>query len=372
MFGELRLVRAMTDEQIEIMRDPKRAPGANEAMRKFQEQVTQQLSQAVMKADQVTRMVLDDTYRNLVKEGLVKDTETNRREFINQAGNYNLRSQGQWMRLLRQSWFSPFATAGRNFATLGIRAVTLNPNMAAKWIGTATLVGTVNYLITGQLQGRKGTPLGAIDTGKNDENGRPKYFNVAAFTGQSRALRTVGARGAIEAARLGLQPSDMVSAAARDIVNVGLGATVGPGPKAAFIAATGRSPAVDVGRASAVAPPGDSQVKENVKAAILQANPILQSVYEANRPGGNASKAIERQLPRFTLTTGKSERLVENYPQIVEMAQSREFVDDVIHTARSLPLSKREAFVDEQILRLPESERHHAYQEVHRRKVFSQ
>ena len=28
MFGELRLVRAMTDEQIEIMRDPKRAPTA--------------------------------------------------------------------------------------------------------------------------------------------------------------------------------------------------------------------------------------------------------------------------------------------------------------------------------------------------------
>src|SRR5579872_1807853 len=28
MFGELRLVRAMTDEQIEIMRDPKRAPAA--------------------------------------------------------------------------------------------------------------------------------------------------------------------------------------------------------------------------------------------------------------------------------------------------------------------------------------------------------
>ena len=28
MFGELRLVRAMTDEQIEIMRDPKRAPMA--------------------------------------------------------------------------------------------------------------------------------------------------------------------------------------------------------------------------------------------------------------------------------------------------------------------------------------------------------
>ena len=29
MFGELRLVRALSDEQIEIMRDPARAPGAN-------------------------------------------------------------------------------------------------------------------------------------------------------------------------------------------------------------------------------------------------------------------------------------------------------------------------------------------------------
>jgi len=29
MFGELRLVRAMTDAQVEIMRDPKRAPFAN-------------------------------------------------------------------------------------------------------------------------------------------------------------------------------------------------------------------------------------------------------------------------------------------------------------------------------------------------------
>jgi hypothetical protein len=28
MFGELRLVKALSDEQIEIMRDPKRAPGA--------------------------------------------------------------------------------------------------------------------------------------------------------------------------------------------------------------------------------------------------------------------------------------------------------------------------------------------------------
>jgi alkanesulfonate monooxygenase SsuD/methylene tetrahydromethanopterin reductase-like flavin-dependent oxidoreductase (luciferase family) len=28
MFGELRLVRALSDEQIEIMRDPRRAPGA--------------------------------------------------------------------------------------------------------------------------------------------------------------------------------------------------------------------------------------------------------------------------------------------------------------------------------------------------------
>ena len=38
MFGELRLVRALTDEQIEIMRDPKRAPDRQAAAHRGRDQ----------------------------------------------------------------------------------------------------------------------------------------------------------------------------------------------------------------------------------------------------------------------------------------------------------------------------------------------
>ena len=114
------------------------------------------------------------------------------------------------MRFLRETWIAPFATAGRNFAVLGVRGATLRSggarhrasraaaalraNMAMKWIGTyvGLKVGTVNYLISGKLTGYPGTPLGTISW--KDKDGQVHYFNVAAMTGQARALRTIGAR----------------------------------------------------------------------------------------------------------------------------------------------------------------------------------
>ncbi len=346
-----------------------------------------QLGQTVQGMDRITRMTLDDAYRNLVKEGLVKDTETNRREFVNQAGNYNLRTQGEWIRFLRQTWLSPFVTAGRNFASLGVKAATLNPGveassikaaaalragMASKWIGTAVLVSTLNYLITGKLSGRKGTPFGAVDTGKNDENGQPLSFNVAAFTGQSRALRTVGARGAIEAYRNGLKPADIGGAAVRDVGNTALGALAGPGVKAAMIGLTGYSPAISVGRESAVVAPGESQVLENLRTAAMQANPITSSIEEARKPGGSTAKALERQLPRFTLAAGKPAQKMDRYPQIVEMAQANDFIEGMIHTARTIPMAQRQAFVEAQIKRLPPESWQKAVTEIKRRRVFEQ
>jgi hypothetical protein len=343
------------------------------------------LGRGVLKADQTTRMVLNDTFRNLAKQGLIKATETNQREFINQAGAYNLRSQGPWMRFLRQTWLSPFATAGRNFATLGIRALTLNPGveassirsaaalrgaMAAKWIGSAVFVGSMNYIITGKLMGRPGTKFGSIDTGKNDNQGNPLSFDVLAFTGQSRALRTVGARSAIDASRLGLPASDVASGAMRDVANTALGAAVGPGPRFAVEALTGYPPAVNVGRSAPVVPPGENQFVENAKSAIMQANPILASIHEARKPGGNVGLAIGRQMPRFTLSTGHQEDMVNHYPEIVQTAQANAFTEDMIRQARKIPMEDRHTFVNEQIRRLPSSLQGNAEREVKRRAVF--
>lgn len=344
-----------------------------------------QISRTVMGADRLTRQLLDDTFQNLVDAGWVTRTETNRREFINQAGNYNLRAQGSWMRLLRQTGVAPFATAARNFATLGIRGVTLNPgvkassvkaaaalraNMLAKWIGSAVLVAAINYLTTGLLLGRPGVRFGSIDTGKNDKNGNPLSFDALAFTGQSRSMRTVGARSAIEAARRGLHRSDVVQAATRDIANVGLSTVAGPGPRAAMVALTGYPPAISVGRSSRVAPPGESQLLENFKAAAWESNPLLASIHEYSKSGGSLAGALSRQMPRFTLTPGKQPDMIKNYPKIVEGAQSSEFTEDVIRVARTLPKSERTHFVKEQIARLPKDRQDKAWSEVKRRQVF--
>lgn len=344
-----------------------------------------QLSQTVQGADRTTRMVLDDGYKNLVRQGLVRDTETNRREFVNQAGNYNMRTQGAFIRFLRQTWFSPFITAGRNFASLGVRAVTLNPgveassnqaaaalraSMLAKWIGSAALVGTLNYLITGKLGGRKGTPFGSIDTGSNDANGNPVSFNALAFTGQSRALRTIGARGYIQSRLQGLPESTAESAAMRDVANTALGSVAGPGVRFAMTAATGYPTAVGVGRTSQVVPPGERQWIENLRAATMQANPLLASVEEARKPGGTIAKAVERQLPRFSLQPAKPAQTNERYPQIVSMAQANEFTEWMVGAARSVPLDQRAAFVQQQISRLPPDARARAFREVLRRRVF--
>ena len=350
--------------------------------------VAKQLGQMVSTADRVTRLMLSDIYKNLDAQGLVRHSETSYREFVNQAGAYNLRTQGEWMRFIRQTWLSPFVTAGRNFAVQGVRAVTLDPgvkaanakaaamlkaNMAMKWLGTAMLVGTVNYLITGKLGGRPGVPLGAIDIGKNDENGRPLTFNVMAFTGQSRALRTVGARGAMEALHNGLTPNDAVQAGVRDVVNTATGALAGPSARFALMAASGYSPAINVGRSSAVAPPGDSQLKENLKEALVEANPLVKSAAEYHKPGGTLTAALATQLPRFTLNPGKPASMMQNYPRIVQAAQANSFMEWVIHTARQVPVAdnQRALYVNSQIARLPPEFQKRAHAEVQRRRVYA-
>jgi hypothetical protein len=412
------MARAMSKKALEFIGSPKGAPlqkyipdsimaSVNQALLKRTSQmarlaemnamrqehggripVVKQLGAAVGEMDQVARLTLHDIYDNLVQQGLVKNTETQAREFVNQAGNYNIRTVGPIMHFLRETWIAPFATAGRNFAVLGVRGATLNPaveatsfkaaaalraNMAMKWIGTYVgLVGTVNYLISGRLTGYPGTPLGTISW--KDKDGKVKYFNVAAMTGQARALRTIGARGAIEATRNGLPPGDAATAALRDVVNTGAGTLAGPGVRVASIAATGFAPAMQVGRVSDVAPQGGlGQIGNNLKAAALQATPIGQIYQESQKPGATAGDVLATQARRLALNPGKSETQVDNFPRIVSMAQAKDFTEWVISTARKVPLDngQRAQYVVQQIQRLPASEQKAAHNEVLRRRVLA-
>lgn len=318
-------------------------------------------------ADRTTRLMLDDAYKNLVKQGLVEDTETNRREFVNQAGQYNKRAQGQVVRFFRDSGFSPFITAGRNFAALGVRTAMMSPgveaasgaaaaalraNVLSKWIGATVFIGTSNLITTGLMSGRPGTPLGYIDTGKNDANGRPLTFDALTLMGLGRGLRTLGIRGFVNAKNLGLGNKDAAESAWRDIANTAISPFAGPAIRTGMAVLLNQSPAIGVGKPLPVAPPGDSQTISNIKNAAIDTNPLVASIHDAMQPGATWYDGLRRQLPRFTLSPQRPQEMLDKYPEIVRKAQARDFVNDVVGRARKLDPSVRQQFIKDQLQRL--------------------
>lgn len=339
---------------------------------------------ALKATDRITRLVLDDAFKELVRKGLVENTETERREYVNQIGQYNRRLQGPLTRLLRDIGFGPFVTAGKTFNALGVKMVTLSPgakassayaaavlraNVLSKWIGGAVFVGTMNYLITHKVMGRAGTPLGNIDTGKNDSSGKQLSLPYFSLIGLGRGLRVTGLKGAIDSKRMGLTDGDAVEAATRDIINSWAAPAMGPGVKFGMVAASGYGPAVDVPRVSRVVSPGENQRLENTKEALRQASPLVQS-YLKYRQGKSANEILSSQLPRFTMSPGKTEAMVSKYPKIVSYAQGSAFIDDMIHEARRMAKPDRNKFVSEQVKQLPVNQREHAIREVKRRHVY--
>ncbi len=323
--------------------------------------VTSLPGKALKFTDKVTRLLLDDTFKSLAKEGLVEDTPTNRREYVNQIGQYNRRAQGLLTRAFRDIGFGPFVTAGRTFNALGVKMATLSPgakassnlaaaalraNVLSKWVGAATLIGTVNYLITGKMMGRPGTPIGSVDSGKDDESGKPLTIPALDIIGVGRGLRVTGIRGAAQAKYLGLPNQVAADAAARDIINSATSPFAGPGIRFAKIAATGEPTAINVGRVAPVVPPGKNQLAQNVESAAIEANPLIKSIHQKAVEGKSWREALAGQLPRFTLTSGKPPEMVENYPEIVHKAQLNAYLDDVVGRARKMPEARRDEYLD--------------------------
>lgn len=337
------------------------------------------LANLIQWADKTTRLVLDDAFKKMAEAGLVENTETNRREFVAQVGQYNKRAQGDLRRLARDSGFGPFVTAGTTFNTLGIRTVAGSPgvpatstmaaaalraNVMSKWIGSFVLTGALNYILTkdkegGGVMGRPGVPIGRIDTGLDDENGRPLSFPLFDVLGLGRGLRVTGARGMIESQRKGLTLQNSFDAAATDIWNTNISPFTGPVIRFGGVASSGKPlPAINVPRTSPVAPPGKSQTAENLKQAIIDANPVIKSIALSQEPGQGMKAAIRQQVPRLTLQPSQSAEFMSKYPEIVRKAQAREFINDVIGRARKMGPDDQEAFVQEALAKLdPEDQK---------------
>jgi hypothetical protein len=352
--------------------------------------------------DQSVRLAMDRTYQKLADDGLLKKSETARREFVNQAGQYNKRLQDFVTVFLRSSNLGPFATAGKNFIALGWRnspfgafghgsvatsaasSLALRANVMSKLIGSAVFVGAANYLLTGKVAGRPGTPIGRIDTGKSDDNGRPLTIPAFDLLGFGRSLRVTGIRGALDAKRLGLDNPTALDAAYRDMFNAVIAPAMGPVPKT--VLSVGNIPSgINVPKPNPVVFPGESQLGSNLANTAYGANTVIAGLREAGALGKLAPwlpyvnqlpakpglEVLSRQVPRLTPTPGKPAEMVAKYPEIVLKAKSREVIEDVIRRARQMEPSVRTRYLNQSLNKLPQSERDMAEREMIRRRVMT-
>lgn len=338
-------------------------------------------SRVIEWADRHARVQMDRMFDNLAEQGLVPKTETARREFVNQMGQYNRRAQGQVMHWLRDTGVAPFVTAGRAFNVLALKTAALSPGikttspasrlavaatMAAKVNGTLLLIGTLNYLLThnkgGGVLGRPGTPLGAVDLGVDDKNRRPLTLDVSNILGLKRVARVTGVRGLAESLRYDLPAGVALDSAMRDIQNAWLAPVTGPVARNISIAISGQAPGKGIPRVAPIVPPGKSQALQNLESAALEANQIVAGIHDAQQPGATGWEWLQKQAGRFTLQPGKPAQMVVpgRYARIVDRAQASEYIDDVIGRARKMQGVDRANYVRDAIMQLDPRDRQHA------------
>lgn len=336
------------------------------------------MSKLLSRVDVAVRTIMDDTFTGLAREGVFTDTPANRRDFVNQVGQYNMRLQGPLMRLLRQSQVGPFATAGRAFNVLGVRTLALSPGAKATtlgnaialrgealagWIGAATIPAVWNYWRTGSVFGTPGTPLGHLDLGTDETTGKHRTFPLSGILGYDRALRVTGVRGVVESKRIGLTTPDALQQSFNDVANAFVAPALGPAMRAGITIGTGRLAML----------PGDRpnpniiheptapypEVVDRAKEAALEASPLLNVPAIIHRAMPEDAKSwadvmhnlpwqqiIKSQLTRFSPANAPAIDLIEALPRIKEKQHMEDYIDAIARQARQLPPKAAAALLD--------------------------
>jgi hypothetical protein len=252
--------------------------------------------QIIHEADTAARIIMNRFFDNLAERKLVLDTEENRRNFVNQVGEYNTRLQGPIMRAAKQSGLSPFIVAGRNFNRQGRWAVTGNPGIEAastnaavqmrvlNLLGTAalfTLPMFLNYLTSGKMTGRAGTPIGAWDLGlePDPKTGKHKVIDLLNWTGARRGMRSIGLDALIQGLMNGDHMNDIAGNALQDAGNTIIHPWNGPAIAFAEKTLTGRQLDLrGIMEVEKLPEGGGLQYVENFRAALESQNPFVYSI----------------------------------------------------------------------------------------------
>lgn len=241
-----------------------------------------------------TRLTANDAFDRLARRGSQQDTETARRDFINQhTGNYNKRSQNPVVVILRDTGLGPFATAATTFISDSIRTVFMSSGgrsaslahdlgmraeMLLKIATFAAAAPLINYMLWKRIDGDDNTPIGAIKMGEN-KNGKTPYFDLLALTGFTRGAKILGLSALAEGSRQAAHATgnDIVHQATAESLRGALHPFEGPPVAFGYTTLTGKD---TMGRQVARTAISHRQNQEwmNVQAALWQANPILDSM----------------------------------------------------------------------------------------------
>jgi hypothetical protein len=276
--------------------------------------------------DKSGRLVRDDMYKNLVARGLVADTPALRREWVNQMGQYNGRLMGQFQRFFKEAGFSPFIVAGRNFNRMAMRRITMDPGIKAisptaaaqmrgvEFLGTAATLFAIpalfNYLLTGTPNGRPGTKMGQIDTGKDDQ-GKHVIIDPAQWTGLRRGLRISGIQAIVEGARRGETRGRITQETIRDVLGGVIHPWAGPAVNAATVGTTGHTASFYKESEN----PKD--YGENLKTALGQLNPVVNSIWKGvkeNKGPATVSGTVGESAKQLGLSLGGAAGIKEVKP----------------------------------------------------------
>ena len=193
--------------------------------------------------DTAARLTLDDFFQNLVDRGMAKDTEGNRRDFINQIGQYNRRVMSDFEKKMRDWGASPFIVAGKTMTQLAIRTMIGSPGFEAasgaaeaqaRLLGLSKLAtiplaaAIANYLLHGNAAGRPGTMLGQIDLG-DDKDGKRRTIDLWQLEGIKRGMRATGVAAVSEGLQSGKNMNQIIGQAAVDMMRTVMHPIVGPG-----------------------------------------------------------------------------------------------------------------------------------------------
>jgi hypothetical protein len=321
------------------------------------------MGSAINILDRGVRLQAAESYKAMVEKGLVPDTETGLREYVNQMGQYNRRLQPRWTRALRDTHLSPFMTALQTFGAQGLRQLALSPgvkatslpaaialraDMLASFIGLAVSVGTINYLTSRNPLGPAGTHLGNI--GWVGDDGKVHQIPVGPLVGATRGLRMTGAQAFLESKMQGLSTGTALLQDSRALGNTVLEPLSGPGPQFISRAFTGHRIGFGLKSEAKPAPPGpefnplNNAVANQVKNAIRHMNPwydTASALYE----GKSVAETASRQLTRYMPQTGPSAETMENIGGIVHQSEVNTYAEGLNTLARKLPRDQRAEYI---------------------------